>query len=203
MNKRQIAAIICGLNLLVTAIPVESAVLADRSLVSLSSVTPSFSILPRSLPKNLPVDIRPAKSTTISNDSYSQRLQFPLASYAPISSRFGNRVHPITGVIRPHTGIDFAAAAGAPVLAALSGRVVYVGDYGGYGTVVAIQHNPRLYTLYAHLSETYAPMGAWVEQSTPIGAVGSTGASTGPHLHFEVRVVQNGAWYAVDPEGYL
>jgi murein DD-endopeptidase MepM/ murein hydrolase activator NlpD len=199
MNKRQIIAIICGLNLSVTSVPVKSAVLDDRSLVSLPTVMPSFSILP----KNLPVDIRSAASTTIANDSYSQRLRFPLASSAPISSRFGNRVHPLTGVIRPHAGIDFAAAAGAPVLAALSGRVIYVGDYGGYGTVVAIQHNSGLYTLYAHLSETYAQQGAWVEQSTPIGAVGSTGASTGPHLHFEVRVVQNGAWYAVDPEGYL
>ncbi len=202
MNQLKLVAIIGGLSLAFTAVPVESAVYADRLLALPPPVTSDSTIQP--LPENLPGDIPPALTTVASNhDAYVQRLRLPLAAVAPISSHFGNRVHPITGILRPHAGTDFAAEQGAPVLASLSGRVVYVGEYGGYGTVVAIQHNPVLYTLYAHLSETYAQPGAWVEQSTPIAAVGSTGAATGPHLHFEVRMLQNASWYAVDPEDYL
>jgi murein DD-endopeptidase MepM/ murein hydrolase activator NlpD len=204
MNQLKIAAILCGLSLAFTAVPVESAMF-DHHLSALPlPITSGLAIQPMSRLENLSVDIPRTRAPSPSNhDSYRQHLRLPLATAVPISSHFGNRVHPITGVLRPHTGTDFAAESGAPVLASLSGRVVYVGEYGGYGTVVAIQHNAALYTLYAHLSETYAQSGAWVEQSTPIAAVGSTGAATGPHLHFEVRILQAGAWYAVDPEGYL
>jgi murein DD-endopeptidase MepM/ murein hydrolase activator NlpD len=204
MNQLKLVAIVCGLSLAFTAVPVESAVPVNRLLALPPLVTSGAAIRPLPLPENLPGDIHLGTTTATSNhDAYVQRLRLPLASAAPISSHFGNRVHPITGILRPHTGTDFAAEQGAPVLASLSGRVVYVGEHGGYGTVVVIQHNPALYTLYAHLSETYSQQGAWVEQSTPIAAVGSTGAATGPHLHFEVRILQAGAWYAVDPEGYL
>jgi murein DD-endopeptidase MepM/ murein hydrolase activator NlpD len=204
MNQLKLIAIIGGLSLVFTAVPVESAVYADRLLALPPPVTSDSTIEPRPRSENLSVDIRPAPITVASNyDAYVQHLRLPLVSAVPISSHFGNRVHPITGILRPHAGIDFAANQGAPVLASLSGRVVYVGEYGGYGTVVAIQHNAALYTLYAHLSETYAQPRAWVEQSTPIAAVGSTGAATGPHLHFEVRMLQNESWYAVDPEDYL
>lgn len=204
MNQLKIAAILGGLSLAFTAVPVESAVCADRLLALPPPVTSDSTIQPRPPSENLSVDIRPAPITVASNhDAYVQHLRLPLVSAVPISSHFGNRVHPITGILRPHAGTDFAAEQGAPVLASLSGRVVYMGEYGGYGTVVAIQHNPALYTLYAHLSETYVQNGSWVEQSTPIAAVGSTGAATGPHLHFEVRMLQNASWYAVDPEDYL
>jgi murein DD-endopeptidase MepM/ murein hydrolase activator NlpD len=204
MNQLKLVAIIGGFSLAFTTVPVESAVYADR-LLALPPQFPSDStIQPRPRSENLSVDIRSAPITVASNhDAYVQHLRLPLVSAVPISSHFRNRVHPITGILRPHAGTDFAAEQGAPVLASLSGRVVYVGEYGGYGTVVAIQHNPVLYTLYAHLSETYAQPGAWVEQSTPIAAVGSTGAATGPHLHFELRILQNKSWYAVDPEDYL
>jgi murein DD-endopeptidase MepM/ murein hydrolase activator NlpD len=145
------------------------------------------------------VSLAPAASAALDR----QQWRYPLVNPAPISSLFGRRIHPISGIPKDHAGIDFAAESGAPVVAALSGRVVYVGDYGGYGNVVAIQHSANLYTLYAHLSEQYTQTGAWVEQGTTIALVGSTGAATGPHLHFEVRVVRAGAWYAIDPAHFL
>jgi murein DD-endopeptidase MepM/ murein hydrolase activator NlpD len=86
------------------------------------------------------------------------------------------------------------------VVAALSGRVVSSGDAGGYGLAVEIEHErPLRRTLYGHLSELYVKEGDRVRQGEVIGRVGSTGRSTGPHLHFEVRVPQEGGWVAIDP----
>jgi murein DD-endopeptidase MepM/ murein hydrolase activator NlpD len=99
-----------------------------------------------------------------------------------------------------HSGRDLAAPEGTPVVAALSGRVVSSGDAGGYGLAIEIEHdNPRRHTLYGHLSELYVREGDRVRQGEVIGRVGSTGRSTGPHLHFEVRMPQEGGWVAVDP----
>lgn len=130
-------------------------------------------------------------------------MRYPLLRYVPISSNFGVRVHPITGELKSHAGVDFAADYGTPVVAALSGRVIYVGEHGGYGNVVAIQHSDDTHTFYAHLQDFYTEPGAWVEQGMTIATVGSTGFSTGPHLHFEVRQTQDGQWFAVDPSKYI
>jgi murein DD-endopeptidase MepM/ murein hydrolase activator NlpD len=138
------------------------------------------------------------------NDQPPALIHYPLLRQVPVSSRFGLRTHPISGVQRPHTGLDFAAEQGAPVLAAAAGRVVYAGEYGGYGNIVVLQHTPAVLTLYAHLSAIHVQSGAWVNQSAPVAAVGSTGASTGPHLHFELRVLAaDGQWFALDPGYYL
>lgn len=129
------------------------------------------------------------------------RLLFPLSIPAAISSIFGWRIHPITGNQRLHTGTDLAAPMGTPVLAALTGRVIMADFFGGYGLSVALEHsNGTQQTLYAHLSEMFVRPGDIVTQGTAIGRVGSTGASTGPHLHFEFRQqVQDGSWIAQDP----
>jgi len=125
---------------------------------------------------------------------------FPLIGSAEISSGFGWRLHPILGTWLMHSGRDLAAPEGTPVVAALSGRVVSSGDAGGYGLAIEIEHdNPRRHTLYGHLSELYVREGDRVRQGEVIGRVGSTGRSTGPHLHFEVRMPQEGGWVAVDP----
>ena len=118
---------------------------------------------------------------------------------APITSSFGPRVHPIFGTVRVHTGIDFGAASGTPIKAAGSGIVVTAGVMGGYGNVVVIDHGGGLATLYAHQSSLAVGYGTHVSASQVVGYVGSTGQSTGPHLHWEVRV--NGT--PVDPMGYL
>jgi murein DD-endopeptidase MepM/ murein hydrolase activator NlpD len=97
-----------------------------------------------------------------------------------------------------HEGVDIAAPTGTPIRAAAGGTIIYTGYMGGYGNLTIIDHGNGLATAYAHQSSIYVGGGA-VSQGTVIGAVGSTGNSTGPHLHFEVRV--NGS--AVDPMGYL
>jgi murein DD-endopeptidase MepM/ murein hydrolase activator NlpD len=127
-------------------------------------------------------------------------LIFPLIGSAVTSSEFGWRLHPVLGSWLMHAGKDLAAPEGTPVVAALSGRVVMSGLAGGYGLAVEVEHaNPRRRTLYGHLSELYVREGQVVRQGEVIGRVGSTGLSTGPHLHFELRLPQQGGWVAVDP----
>jgi hypothetical protein len=126
-------------------------------------------------------------------------FQFPLLIPAPISSDFGWRNHPILGTQQFHAGVDIAAPTGTPVVAAASGVVELSGDMGGYGYAVLLSHNDGTQqTLYAHLSEINVAPGEWVEQGTQIGRVGSTGLSTGPHLHFEVRELTDQGWMLVD-----
>ncbi|MEH2147341.1 murein hydrolase activator EnvC family protein [Nostoc sp.] len=120
-------------------------------------------------------------------------------SDASTSSPFGWRVHPILGYRRFHAGLDFAASYGSKIRAADSGRVIFAGWYGGYGRAVIIDHGNGMTTLYGHTSELYVSEGQAVERGQAIAAVGSTGFSTGPHLHFEVR--RNGT--PVDPANYL
>jgi murein DD-endopeptidase MepM/ murein hydrolase activator NlpD len=128
------------------------------------------------------------------------KLIFPLAIPAPITSLFGWRTHPISGTARLHTGTDIGASMGTPVLAALAGRVILADAMGGYGLAIALEHNSGIQqTLYAHLSEIFVKPGELIQQGTVIGRVGSTGASTGPHLHFEFRqMTQDGSWVAMD-----
>ena len=127
-------------------------------------------------------------------------LIFPLIGSAVTTSEFGWRLHPVIGSWLMHAGKDLAAPEGTPVVASLSGRVVMSGLAGGYGLAVELEHaNPRRRTLYGHLSELYVREGQVVRQGEVIGRVGSTGLSTGPHLHFELRLPQEGGWVAVDP----
>jgi murein DD-endopeptidase MepM/ murein hydrolase activator NlpD len=105
-----------------------------------------------------------------------------------VGSGFGLRVHPIFGRTRMHSGVDMGGPTGQPIWAAKEGRVIYAGRRGGYGNTVVVQHEGTVATLYAHLSSIGASEGDWVEQGEVIGLMGSTGWSTGPHLHFEVRV---------------
>ncbi len=104
------------------------------------------------------------------------------------TSGFGIRRHPIFGIRHLHTGVDIAASWGAPVLAAADGRVIYAGWFGGYGKIVIIDHGQGMSTLYGHLLQMLVSAGDAVHRGQPIGRIGSTGYSTGPHLHFEIRV---------------
>jgi murein DD-endopeptidase MepM/ murein hydrolase activator NlpD len=115
-------------------------------------------------------------------------LRTPL-NLSRVSSRFGMRRHPIMGFMRMHTGIDFAAPAGTPILAAGDGQVVQAGRNGGYGKWVKISHGNGIATGYAHMSRIAAGVkrSARVRQGQVIGFVGSSGLSTGPHLHFELH----------------
>ncbi len=104
-----------------------------------------------------------------------------------ITSGFGYRTHPVYGYRSFHTGIDIGAPSGTTIRAARYGRVLYTGYRGAYGLVVLLDHGNSIATLYAHMSRTYVRTGERVSTQESIGAVGSTGWSTGPHLHFEVR----------------
>ncbi|MEB3200420.1 MAG: M23 family metallopeptidase [Synechococcaceae cyanobacterium] len=128
------------------------------------------------------------------------RLLYPLIGSSVTSSGFGWRLHPVLGSWLMHSGRDLAAPEGTPVVAALSGRVVSSGVAGGYGLAIEVEHDrPLRRTLYGHLSELYVKEGDRVRQGEVIGRVGSTGMSTGPHLHFELRLPQDGGWVATDP----
>lgn len=126
-------------------------------------------------------------------------LIFPLLAPAPITSPFGWRIHPISGDQRFHSGTDLGAPMGTPVVAAYSGFVETADVQGGYGLAVTIIHNRGIQrTLYGHLSELLVKPGQWVEQGSVIGLVGSTGNSTGPHLHFELWQMTSAGWTVVD-----
>ena len=116
-----------------------------------------------------------------------------------ITSSFGWRYHPILKSKRLHSGVDFGGSYGSTIRAADKGRVIFAGWYGGYGNAIVIDHGKGITTLYGHASKLYVKEGVKVERGRAIAAVGSTGLSTGPHLHFEVR--ENGK--PVNPMNYL
>ncbi len=124
---------------------------------------------------------------------------FPAPSYTRISDEYGNRIHPTLGVEQFHNGIDIAAPNGSPILAAYDGEVVAAAYSGTMGNYIMIDHGDSLYTIYMHASALFVSKGDIVGKGEQIAAVGSTGRSTGPHLHFGVR--KNGGY--VSPWGYL
>ncbi|NJL21060.1 MAG: M23 family metallopeptidase [Leptolyngbyaceae cyanobacterium SM1_3_5] len=137
-------------------------------------------------------------------------IVFPLSIPAAITSVFGWRIHPIAGTRRFHSGTDLGAPMGTPVLAAYSGQVARADWMRGYGLTVVLNHDPEARdrnsfrqptaeTLYAHMSELFVQPGQWVNQGEVIGRVGSTGFSTGPHLHFEYRELTAQGWQTLDP----
>lgn len=127
----------------------------------------------------------------------SGKLLWPSAG--PLLSGFGYRIHPILGTNRLHAGIDIGSPYGTSVKAAAGGKVIQAGYFGGYGYSIIIYHGGGYATWYAHLSSINVSLGQMVERGSVIGRVGSTGFSTGPHLHFEIRI--NGA--PQNPMGYF
>ncbi len=183
--------------------PPQSNEIPNRAVAPLSKIptvsrpaVPSISPIPTVVASKVP-----ASSPLVLANNYRAASNFiyPLASPAPVTSRFGWRVHPITGNRRFHAGTDFGAPEGAPIVAVATGRVVVSGWHGGYGKAVVIEHNGQLQTLYGHMSEVLVQEGQEIQQGTVIGRVGSTGRSTGAHLHFETQAPTNDGWVAVDP----
>ena len=126
-------------------------------------------------------------------------LQWPVPSCTLITSRFGYRVAPTTGASTYHGGLDIGAGMGASIVSAGAGDVIYAGANGGYGNCVMVDHGNGIVTVYAHMSSIGVSYGQYVTAGQYVGAVGSTGVSTGPHCHFEIRI--NGA--QTDPAAYF
>ena len=135
-------------------------------------------------------------------DAKKQARRFPLANPAPgadITSTFGTRRDPLLGTAAFHSGMDFRGATGDPIRATAAGKVISAGRNGGYGNMVEIEHAGGLSTKYAHMSRIDVTEGQMIAAGDVVGAVGSTGRSTGPHLHYEVR--RNGA--AINPAMFI
>ncbi|HEY8580944.1 MAG TPA: M23 family metallopeptidase, partial [Beijerinckiaceae bacterium] len=126
-------------------------------------------------------------------------LRRPLPEGAETTSSFGSRVDPFLGRLAYHTGLDFRGEHGSPIRATGDGVVTHAGRHGGYGLMVEIDHGDGLTTRYAHLSAVLVEEGQRLASGAVVGRLGSTGRSTGPHLHYEVRIDDE----AVDPMRFL
>lgn len=126
-------------------------------------------------------------------------MSWPVPGLYYVSSGFGTRPDPFTGEPKKHTGIDIPGPEGTTIVSVNKGVIIHAGKMDGYGNLVIVDHGGGVTTYYGHLQSVSVSRGQVVEKDQPIGKMGSTGRSTGPHLHFEVRV--NGK--AVDPLSYF
>ncbi|MDD2220749.1 MAG: peptidoglycan DD-metalloendopeptidase family protein [Clostridia bacterium] len=139
--------------------------------------------------KDITEEIRALKASTSGDSSFDGIFTWPLPGYTYITSNYGYRTHPVTGVKKSfHTGIDIRAPKGTKIVAAEDGTVIKAGWNNVYGNMVMIDHNGGVVTLYGHLSRMSVAKGKTILRGEKVGEVGTTGLSTGNHLHFEVRV---------------
>ena len=151
---------------------------------------------------SLVAQIRAASSSSSTSKYTGGTMAWPLPGFYTITSPFGNRLHPVLGVYKMHTGVDIAGSGcnGKNVVAAADGTVITAGWISGYGNTVIIDHGGGITTLYGHSQRLLVSKGQKVTRGQAIMFVGMTGYATGPHLHFEVR--ENGKY--VNPlDGYL
>lgn len=138
--------------------------------------------------KQIESDIAAVSLESISPDYIGGDMRWPVPGYSKITSKFGMRVHPITGVYKLHTGVDISAPEGTNFIAAADGVVVQAYYNSAYGNMVMIDHGGGVVTLYAHGSSIEVSVGDTVKQGQTVLKVGHTGYATGPHAHFEIRV---------------
>ena len=165
---------------------------------------PKVVFVPGAMWKPDPVPFKPMAIARSSDNPVGifQTGGYPLPYSVPVTSNYGWRMNPVTTIWSFHSGIDLGAPFGTPVLAAKSGKVEFAGWGGGYGNLVELDHGSTG-TRYAHLEAIYVYQGQTIAQGQQIGLVGSTGRSTGPHLHFEIMVPTGDGWVALDPAPYL
>ena len=148
---------------------------------------------------NIEAEIIMLTTANVGTDYVGGSMAWPVPGYSRITSPFGMRTHPITGVYKLHTGTDVSAPIGANFIAANSGTVIKASRDYAYGNMVIVDHGGGVSTLYAHGSEILVEVGQTVQKGDPVLKVGSTGYSTGPHAHFEIRI--NGEY--VDPMNFV
>lgn len=174
--------------------------LSVRFHVSVEEILDANDLSSDILPEGMELFIPGVKMDTDSlKKAMGELFIYPITAHWRLTSKFGPRRDPFTGVASNHTGIDMACPTGTPIRAAMSGRVVFAGWSNIFGNYIIINHGNGYQTLYGHMSKTLAKQGEIVDQNTKIGLVGSTGYSTGPHLHF--TVYKNGN--LVDPLSLL
>ena len=170
--------------------------LSVKHHVSVEEILDANDLSSETLSKGMELFIPGAKMDALSlKKAMGELFVYPITAAWRLTSKFGPRKDPFTGVASNHTGIDMACPTGTPIRAAMSGTVVYAGWSNIFGNYIIINHGNGYQTLYGHMSKITAKKGQVVDQSTKIGLVGSTGYSTGPHLHF--TVYKNGK--LVDP----
>ncbi|MGC8795690.1 M23 family metallopeptidase [Thermodesulfovibrio sp.] len=138
-----------------------------------------------SISKNQKIELKPPSEKQEQQNNLPNKLSLPVSGR--ITSSFGLRIDPIDGKLRHHNGIDIAVPEGTPVKPVLSGKVVYSGWRGGYGNCVIVDHGNGIQTVYAHNSKNLVKTGDTVTPQSVVALSGSTGRTTGPHLHFEVH----------------
>jgi murein DD-endopeptidase MepM/ murein hydrolase activator NlpD len=177
----------------------------DQGDARFKSLFASWTAIERTSPTVGTADAAAAYSSPIPRRGISVPSRMPLEG-AALTSGFGMRTHPVLGGRRQHHGIDLAAPTGTPVYATADGVVGRADFYSSYGLFIAINHGASMETRYAHLSRLAVTAGDTVKKGDLIGYVGSTGRSTGPHLHYEVRVdglAVNPIPYMVESEAQL
>ena len=155
-----------------------------------------FSIFKFGSPSTSVPQSQSAISETITLGKDAPKFIYPHSDPYPISSGFGMREHPVTRDWKQHNGIDFAAPGGANILAVADGQVSFAGDMGGCGNAVEINHSGGYLSKYCHASKVLVQKGQSVKAGTPIALVGTTGTSTGNHLHLGIKL--NGQY--IDPK---
>ena len=155
-----------------------------------------FSIFKFGSPSTSVPQSQSAISETITLGKDAPKFIYPHSDPYPISSGFGMREHPVTRDWKQHNGIDFAAPGGAKILAVADGQVSFAGDMGGCGNAVEINHSGGYLSKYCHASKVLVQKGQSVKAGTPIALVGTTGTSTGNHLHLGIKL--NGQY--IDPK---
>ncbi len=143
-----------------------------------------------------PQSTESSQTSTVTLGKDAPKFIYPHSNPYPISSGFGMREHPVTGGQKMHNGIDFAAPGGANILAVADGQVSFAGDMGGCGNAVEINHSGGYLSKYCHASKVLVQKGQSVKAGTPIALVGTTGTSTGNHLHLGIKL--NGQY--IDPK---
>lgn len=162
-------------------------------------VVPDYAVVPGEKANILSGGSNSSTNTLSGVVSSSAKVNFNMPVSGRISSTFGTRFHPVDHKVKFHSGIDIAVPRGTPVGAAAEGEVVFAGQRGGYGNLVVIRHPDGRESRYGHLDKIFVSVGEQVTSGQDIAASGSTGKSTGPHLHFEIR--ENGQ--AVNPNNFL
>lgn len=166
-------------------IPEIAEMMAQRDLGFGKFLTDSPNFL-SSLPKNK-IELKPdeVKTEKTQTTGLSKKISLPVNGV--ISSKFGLRVDPIDGKLRHHKGIDIAVPEGTEIKPVMRGKVIYSGYKSGYGNCIIVEHEGGIQTVYAHNSKNLVSIGDGVDENTVIALSGSSGRTTGPHLHFEVR----------------